>query len=285
MSDSFIVHKQAAEEMLTALGFQGVSNYPEKKLLEKLSTLHSAKGVDKAIKEKLTGADKATAEGIVEASRADRKIEVSDEPIGEAVEEGETFSLDQDDNQPEEVEEVEATTKEPAKKPATKPAPAPKAPPAKTNPKPADKPAPAAAPPTKSAPAAKKAAAPAEPKERKRPERDPSTLDVFGSKLGSRASRINAVITEAPKKLSQIAEDAKYDKSPSNHLRWMIQNGWAELVRGEGYKLTAKALAAKGIKKGAKPAPKATAKPSTNGSAKPAAKPAAKAKPKAAATA
>jgi hypothetical protein len=280
MADTIKVNRAAAREMLAGLGFQGTEKYPDAKLLDKLNSLHAAKGVDAAVESKLSGADLATAKAVMTARRANKKLELSDEQIGEAVTDDEIVPLT-DDSQPEEEETVAdvQTPKAPARPAPKAPAPKPPAPtpaaPGKAAPKPASPkppaptPAPAAASPNgtgkpKAAVVAGGAKPKAQPQEGGKTvtprAKDPTQTDEFGSKLGTRAARINAVVTETPKAAKVIQEEAKYDKAPQNHLRWMMTNGWATLVKGQGYKLTAKGIKARAEKKGGAAKAKAPAK-------------------------
>lgn len=69
----------------------------------------------------------------------------------------------------------------------------------------------------------KKAAAKADkPKEKK----EPVGVDKWGCRLGTRAARLNAVISATPKSAAEIKEEAEYDQPINGHLRFLLQKGF-----------------------------------------------------------
>ena len=69
----------------------------------------------------------------------------------------------------------------------------------------------------------KKATAKADkPKEKK----EPVGVDKWGCRLGTRAARLNAVISATPKSAAEIKEEAEYDQPINGHLRFLLQKGF-----------------------------------------------------------
>lgn len=245
------ISKEQSCELLGALGFQNVGSYSDKKIVEKLSSLHTTKGgpaaIDKLADENL----KNFGTEVLEARKKNVTLVLVDDTV---------YDLGDDEDEDPQEENTVTTKAAPSSngkpaKPVAKPAPVA----AKTSPRPAVKP---------TAPAPKKAEAKTPVEVPKKPKAEPAGTDPFGSRLGTRAARINAAVGKEFKSSAQIKEDAKYDKDPNPHLRWMIEKGWAEFFRGHGYRLTNAALTALGQKADQKPPapvekekPKAKAEP------------------------
>lgn len=69
----------------------------------------------------------------------------------------------------------------------------------------------------------KKATAKADkPKEKK----EPVGVDKWGCRLGTRAARLNAVISATPKSAAEIKEEAEYDQPINGHLRFLLLKGF-----------------------------------------------------------
>jgi cobalamin biosynthesis protein CobT len=69
----------------------------------------------------------------------------------------------------------------------------------------------------------KKAAVKADkPKEKK----EPVGVDKWGCRLGTRAARLNAVISATPKSAAEIKEEAEYDQPINGHLRFLLLKGF-----------------------------------------------------------
>ncbi|HUU86362.1 MAG TPA: hypothetical protein VMX17_01245 [Candidatus Glassbacteria bacterium] len=61
--------------------------------------------------------------------------------------------------------------------------------------------------------------------------------DKFGSRKGSIASKINAVLTKQPKTMEQLQKDADVENQQNGHLKKLIEAGYAKKVDGKGYAL------------------------------------------------
>lgn len=68
----------------------------------------------------------------------------------------------------------------------------------------------------------KAAAKPDKPKEKK----EPVGVDKWGCRLGTRAARLNAVISATPKSAAEIREEAEYDQPINGHLRFLLLKGF-----------------------------------------------------------
>jgi hypothetical protein len=63
-----------------------------------------------------------------------------------------------------------------------------------------------------------------------------AAVDAFGSRLGSKAAKVNACLTKEPKKMPQIISEAGMDQTFYNHLNKLAAAGKV-LRTEEGYRL------------------------------------------------
>lgn len=233
-----------AKALLVAINMnpKAVEKYGPKELAEKLSSLHKVPNIDQD-RDKLQDNDlKNLMSAVLTSGRDNKPIEVTDPTPGktaaeEAIRESKT-KVDKpkaaaDDNPP-----------RPAKKAGGKTPP----PPAKKESKVKTAEAKAPSKNGKTAPPAKKPAAKAPDKKERpaAPRKEPAEKDEWGYRVGTRAARVNAAITDRPRTHSEILAAAKYDKPVHGQLRGLVKKGHVE------YDATAKTY----VRAGAKPAKK-----------------------------
>lgn len=61
-----------------------------------------------------------------------------------------------------------------------------------------------------------------------KPKPEPMGKDRFGMRLGTRAARINAVLSKVPQTMHEILEKAKYDHNITSHLQKLIELGFVK---------------------------------------------------------